>query len=82
MLTDKAPMRDVLAFVMVPAWSGDARFDLREAMAKGADGALVDPVITHQIFNPDSDPIINRTPDEFRKRCSEPCISYICAVLS
>ncbi len=60
MLTDKAPMRDVLAFVMVPAWSGDARFDLREAMAKGADGALVDPVITHQIFNPDSDPIINR----------------------
>ncbi|MCM1483296.1 MAG: glycosyltransferase [Muribaculaceae bacterium] len=60
MLADKAPSREVLAFVMVPAWSGDARFDLREALAKDSKAGLPDPVITHQIFNPDSDPILNR----------------------
>ena len=52
----------VLALVMVPAWSRDARADLNEAMAHAAnDGKmLVDPVITHNLNNPDSDPIINR----------------------
>lgn len=52
----------VLALVMVPAWSRDARADLNEAIAHDtADGKmLADPVITHNLNNPDSDPIINR----------------------
>ncbi len=53
--------REVVSFVMVPAWCGDARFDLREALSDGnAGAALPDPVITHQLHNYDSDPIINR----------------------
>ncbi|MDE7387301.1 MAG: glycosyltransferase, partial [Muribaculaceae bacterium] len=52
----------VLALVMVPAWSRDARADLNEALAHAAhDGTmLADPVITHNLNNPDCDPIINR----------------------
>lgn len=53
--------RHVLAFVMVPAWSREARLDLREAL-NGASSSrrLDDPVITHSLNNPESDPIIGR----------------------
>lgn len=59
-LSESGLCRDVLSFVMVPAWSGDARFDLREAMAKNELRAMTDPVITHQLHNYDSDPIVAR----------------------
>lgn len=55
--------RKVIAYVMVPAWSREARADLRERIAAGCapDAApLAEPVITHELNNPDSDPIICR----------------------
>ena len=56
--------RDVVAFVLVPAWAGDARPELRERLEstkkRKKSEALPDPVITHYLHNYDSDPIINR----------------------
>lgn len=52
--------RDILAFVMVPAWCGGARADLATALDGEAIFRLNDPVISHKINNPDSDPIYNR----------------------
>lgn len=54
------PCRKVLAFVMVPAWSSDARDDLKNALASHRVERLDNPVITHSLHNPDTDPIINR----------------------
>lgn len=54
------PDREILAFVMVPAWVGDARTELRAAIEKKSMNGVADPVITHEIYNPCSDPIINR----------------------
>lgn len=56
------PGREVVAFVMVPAWSREARKDLIEALNNDNEDPrrLDDPVITHWLNNPDSDPIINR----------------------
>lgn len=56
--------RNVLAFVMVPAWAKEARADLKERMEAmngtpfvNDEQALQDPVITHWLNNPDSDPV-------------------------
>lgn len=54
------PDREILAFVMVPAWVGDARAELRVAIEEKSMNGVADPVITHEIYNPCSDPIINR----------------------
>lgn len=60
-LSEMPLTREVVSFVMVPAWCGDARFDLREALSRdNTASALADPVITHQLHNYDCDPIINR----------------------
>ncbi|MCM1355328.1 MAG: glycosyltransferase [Staphylococcus sp.] len=56
--------RNILAFVMVPAWPKEARTDLKERMTtmngkpyiEDRD-ALQDPVITHWLNNPDSDAV-------------------------
>ncbi|MCM1519563.1 MAG: glycosyltransferase [Lachnoclostridium sp.] len=50
----------VLAYVMVPAWCRDARQDLRQALDGDKSDGLTNPVITHNINNPESDPIYNR----------------------
>lgn len=60
MLSGMNPERKVLAFVMVPAWSGDARADLLKALAESTKSRLNNPVITHHLHNYDSDSIINR----------------------
>ncbi|MCM1521790.1 MAG: glycogen/starch synthase [Muribaculaceae bacterium] len=55
--------RNIVAFVMVPAWAGEARLDLRERLdnpSAPSDTPLGEPVITHALHNPDTDPIINR----------------------
>lgn len=56
--------RDVVAFVMVPAWSKEARADLAERMAPMNDKPFVndesplnDPVLTHWLNNPDHDAV-------------------------
>ena len=53
--------RDLLAYVLVPAWSRGPREDLKAALASGEkDHPLVMPVITHELNNPGEDAILNR----------------------
>ncbi len=52
--------RPTVAFVMVPAWAGDARPDLVRAVDEGDTCRLPDPVVTHALHNYDSDPINSR----------------------
>ena len=59
-LRDLKPSRTIVAFVMVPAWSREARADLMHTLPAKRKTRLPDPVITHTLNNPDSDPIINR----------------------
>ena len=58
---DYNPKKNILAFVMVPAWVKEPRADLSMRLSgESGCGSLADPVITHALFNPDSDPIIGR----------------------
>ena len=59
-LGDIDPERNVLAYVMVPAWVKDPRADLAKAVNIKRKQRLEDPVITHSLNNPWEDPIINR----------------------
>ncbi|MDE7237486.1 MAG: glycosyltransferase, partial [Paramuribaculum sp.] len=52
--------RKIVAFVMVPAWVDKARQDLRKSIDVQSAATLPDPVITHTVHNPDSDPILCR----------------------
>ena len=52
--------RKVVALVLVPAWMKEARADLSHALAGGHVHRLFNPVITHNLHNPDSDPVYNR----------------------
>lgn len=53
--------KPILALVLVPAWSGDARQDLIQAMShEGVNTPLPDPVVTHELHNYESDPILSR----------------------
>lgn len=59
-LAGKDLPRKVLAYVMVPAWTKDARPDLAANLAAGSMLRLENPVITHRINNPESDAVYNR----------------------
>jgi glycosyltransferase involved in cell wall biosynthesis len=62
-LRQMQPRKEVLLYVLVPAWSKSARPDLKELLASGdaaSIGGLFEPVITHELNNPGEDPIINR----------------------
>jgi hypothetical protein len=54
--------RPILAFVLVPAWVKAPRTDLQHALnATNSDKpALHEPLITHEINNPNDDAILNR----------------------
>lgn len=54
--------REIIAFVMVPAWSGIAREDLVSRMnsVKGSRTALPDPFITHTLHNYNEDRIMSQ----------------------
>ena len=52
--------RRVLALVLVPAWMKSARADLADSLACGHFHRLFNPVITHNLYNPDSDPVYGR----------------------
>lgn len=54
--------KDVVAFVMVPAWTKEAREDLKAQMkAKKQDiKPLPNPYITHMLHNMDSDNVLNQ----------------------
>ena len=56
------PSQSVLAFVLVPAWVKCPRKDLTDRLA-GNDAQvspLAEPVITHEVNNPNEDAILNR----------------------
>ncbi|MCD8235937.1 MAG: glycogen/starch synthase [Prevotellaceae bacterium] len=54
--------REVLAFVMVPAWMKEARADLKAKLAsKKADGdACENPRITHELYNQNEDSVLGQ----------------------
>lgn len=51
------PAKRVIAYVMVPAWSREARADLVEMLPKKRKRRLDDPFITHWLNNPGEDPV-------------------------
>lgn len=59
-LGDIDPERNVLAYVMVPAWVKEPRADLAKANTLKRKQRLDNPVITHELNNPWEDPILNR----------------------
>lgn len=54
--------RKVIAFILVPAWVKAPRQDLAKSLESGSDAKqrLPEPVITHEINNPNDDAILNR----------------------
>ncbi|MBP3214559.1 MAG: glycogen/starch synthase [Bacteroidaceae bacterium] len=54
--------KDVLAFVMVPAWMKEAREDLKAALKnkKGQEGPVGDPRITHVLHEQDNDKVLGQ----------------------
>lgn len=59
-LSEKQTCRKILSFVMVPAWSGQARQCLLDSLNGDHSCRVDNPVITHSLFNYDYDPIIQR----------------------
>ena len=49
--------RKIVAFVLVPGWTNEARHDLIDALKRQKAVGLFNPIITHTIHNDDSDAI-------------------------
>ncbi len=49
--------RPILAFVLVPGWTQEARHDLKDALKRQKAVGLFNPIITHSIYNEDSDAV-------------------------
>ncbi len=58
-LKDTKLDRDILAFILVPAWVKEPRTDLVNALEMNQTEALSDRVITHWVNNPDQDMVLN-----------------------
>ena len=54
--------KEIIAFVMVPAWSGDAREDLalRMDVVEKFETALPDPFVTHALYNYNDDRVMSQ----------------------
>ena len=80
-LRDLNPSRSILAFVMVPAWVKTPREDLAKALKGKRKKALLDPVLTHELNNPNEDAVncrihglgFNNTPADKVKVIYVPC---------
>lgn len=59
-LAGKDLKKNVLAFVMVPAWSGNPRADLQAAIESKDIKRLPDAVLTHELHNYNDDAICQR----------------------
>lgn len=59
-LSGRGAARKVLAYVMVPAWSGEERADLVASIEGQHTVRLADPVLTHSLHNYNDDPINRR----------------------
>ena len=62
MLRRMEPARDLLLYILVPAWPKGPREDLAEAAsALPSEGSpMPEPVVTHELNNPNDDVILNR----------------------
>ena len=58
-----APKRKIVAFVLVPAWMKSHRVEVADALQTGKPHRQFNPVITHSLHDPDSDPIYRRIND-------------------
>ena len=62
--TSKSLKKDIVAFIMVPAWVKEYRDDLQERLQEegpiSANKALPFPFLTHDINEPQNDPIISQ----------------------
>lgn len=55
--------REIIAFVLVPAWAGELRADLEERLNlinSGNQPPLADPFITHNLYNYNEDRVVNK----------------------
>lgn len=57
---DQSLDRKIVAYVLVPGWTHEARHDLRDAVSREKAVGLFNPVITHTIHNEDSDAIYGK----------------------
>ena len=57
------PKRRIVAFVLVPAWMKSHRAEVADALRSGTPHRQFNPVITHNLHNPESDPIYRRIND-------------------
>lgn len=63
LLEQNRASKPVLAFVLVPAWVKEPRTDLQqrlESKSSNEPASLPEPVITHEVNNPNDDMILNR----------------------
>lgn len=58
-LKELAPAKRILAYIMVPAWSREARADLKSMLSRKRKAALDDPFLTHWLNNPWEDAVNN-----------------------
>lgn len=73
--------RDVVAFVMVPAWVNAPRTDLLNAMKKGERG-LANPVITHSLHNHGNDCVENKINSLQLQRQNNVTVIYVPSYLN
>lgn len=59
-LSTKEHRRDIVAFVMVPAWCEAPQQALSDALAEGISANLSSPYMTHTVHNPGDDAILCR----------------------
>ena len=52
--------RKIVAFVLVPGWTDEARHDLKDALNRKKAVGLFNPIITHTIHNEDGDAIYGK----------------------
>lgn len=58
-LKELSPAKRILAYIMVPAWSREARADLQAMLSRKRKSGLDDPFITHWLNNPGEDAVNN-----------------------
>lgn len=52
--------RNIVAYVLVPGWTREARHDLKEAIENEQSVGLFNPIITHNLHNEESDAIYGK----------------------
>ncbi|MEG1615440.1 MAG: glycogen/starch synthase [Bacteroidales bacterium] len=70
-LRKKNPAKEVIAFILVPAWVSEPRHDLKKQMESitYTRHPLTDPLITHALHNYHEDAIMNRLNELHFKNC-------------